>query len=82
MNLKDKQKPVEGAKVLLTPAEKSVYTALKKHADGYLRGYGDSLLRLQDSKINPVANFARSTIKKLIEKNWIRLLPDNKFEIL
>lgn len=68
-------------KALLTNEEKNILSVLKKYPDAFLRRYTEGLYRLVDAKINPISNFSRNKILSLVEKEYLELLPDNRFKI-
>ena len=77
-----------GHKEELTNQEAQVLKGIMEHPEGWLIKYASLTTRasytyrLQDAKKNPIANYNRGVIYSLVEKNYLKLLPEFKFEIL
>lgn len=66
----------------LTDMESNTLSTLKRYTDGLLRRYTDNQFRLQDAQINPIINISKNIIDKLVDKEYLKLQPEHKFELL
>lgn len=90
MNHYKRTQPIKplGQKEELTNQEAQILKGLMEHPLGYLRKYATLMnrenyaYRFQDEQMRPIANFNRTIIYKLVEKNYLKLLPEFKFKLL
>lgn len=66
----------------LTDMEVNTLSTLKRYSDGMLRRYTDNQFRLQDAHVNPIINISKNIIDKLVEKEYLKLLTEHKFQLL